>query len=511
MVFYPKARQPRLSINHPTVRPIRLAVLKAATINLFLLQILFLGLFCYLFGSLFQQTTHIHNINILYVDYDGGAIGTAVLDAYQELKGPGFPTLIARSTQEYPEPALTVEAVCNIDYWAALYASPNASNHLLSALGGGSAAASYNSSDVLTMVWNEARYPTVVDSAVSQSLTTLSEAARVAYFKEGGKQLIQTLNSSDPAAIAIFADPWNLDSIDIQTTKQGSRLIYNTLVVILILIQEFFYLGLINGLYLQFNLYTAVSPNRIVVVRQIISLLYTLAGSLSTAGAIWAFRFGWHVNGNQFALNWLIFWLFAHLNFLVLDVFTIWLPPPYIPMVFISWIVLNVTSILLPFELSPGFYKVGYALPAHSLFQVMIDIWSGGCNPQLNYALPVMFAYEVVSLVLSSIGVYRRAHLATIKQEADEKALQERIAAAVAEKQENLQPNEESRPDALDGETPVSEPEQRATVQRRATFTSMEDQEKMCDIIRRELSRPAERADTSRSNNGPSFYLPYKE
>ena len=509
MGFYPKSRQQRLSINHPSVRPLRLAVLKAAGINLLLLQALFLGLFCYIFASLFQQTSHIHNINVLYIDYDGGAIGTAVREAYQKLKSPGFPTLIEHSISEYPQPGLTVEAVCNIKYWAALYTSPNASTNLLSALAGGSAASSYNPSDVLTMVWNEARYPAVVDSAVSQSLSKLSEAARVAYVEAGGRQLIQSLNSSDPSAISVFSDPWTLSSIELQTTTQGSRLIYNTLVIILILIQEFFYLGCINGLYQQFKLYTAVSPHRIVVVRQIMSLIYTFLGSLCTAGAIWAFRYGWHVNGNQFVLTWMVLWLFAHLNFLVLDVFTIWLSPPFVPMALISWVILNVTSILLPFELSPGFFKVGYAIPAHSVFQVLIDIWSGGCNPQLNYALPVMFVTEISSLILSSIGVYRRAHYATIRQELDEKSCQERIETAINERLNRLSAAE-PRPDELT-ETPGSEQEEPAPMQRRGTVTTLEDQEELAGIIRRELSRPVERNLTSRDNTGPSFSLAFQQ
>ncbi|KAJ5938074.1 hypothetical protein N7454_004416 [Penicillium verhagenii] len=506
MAFYPKSRQQRLGINHPTVRPIRFAVLRAAGINLFLLVVLFFGLFCYLFGSLYQQTTHIHNINILFVDYDGGAIGTAVRDAYQKLKGPEFPTLVEQSPLAFPQPDLTVEAVCNIEYWGALYISSNASNSLVAGVAGGSAASTYNASDVLTMVWNEARYPTVVDSAVFQPLTKLSQAARAAYLQQNGAQLIQSVDSSDSAAISVLSDPWTLTAINLQPTVQGSRLIYNTLVIILILIQEFFYLGFINGLYLQFKLYTTISPHRIVVVRQILSGLYTFFGSLGVTGSIWIFKYGWQVNGGQFMLTWMVLWLFAHLNFLTLDVFTIWLPPPYVPMALITWVVLNVTSILLPFELSPAFFQVGYAIPGHSVFQILIDIWSGGCNPQLNYALPVMFAYEIVSLTLSSIGVYRRAHYASIKQEGDERSMQQRIEAAIAEKQ--AQP---TRPDALEGETPINEPEEAATLQRRGTVTTMAEQEELVEIIRREMSRPAERATTSRDNTGPSFYLPFKE
>jgi hypothetical protein len=107
----------------------------------------------------------------------------------------------------------------------------------------------------------------------------------------------------------------------------GSRLIYNTLVIILILIQEFFYLGTVNGLYVQFKIYARLYPHRIIVYRNMISLAYTCAGSLGTAGAIWAFKAGWDVNAKQFVLSWMILWLFAHANFLSLDVFTVWLPP----------------------------------------------------------------------------------------------------------------------------------------------------------------------------------------
>jgi hypothetical protein len=510
MGFYSKARLPRPSIHDPSVRSRRVAVIKAATINLLVLQFLFLGLFCYIFGALFQQTTHIHNINILFVDYDGSAIGTAVRDAYQELKGPSFPTLDERPALSYPNPDTIDSAVCNIKFWAALYITANSSNELTAALTGGTAASSYNNSDVLTMVWNEARYPTTADSAISDQLTTLSEAARVAYMKTNSKQAIKSVNSSDDAALAIFSNPWTLSSVNLQPTSQGSRLIYNTLVIILIMIQEFFYLGYVNGLYLQFKLYTSVSPHRIAIVRQIISGVYTFIGSLCTTGAIWAFRNGWNVHGGQFMLTWMALWLFAHLNFLVLDAFTVWVSPPFVPMALISWMMLNVASILLPFELSPAFYRWGYALPAHSIFNVLIDIWSGGCNPQLKYALPVLFAYEICGLALSSIGVYRRSHYAMIKQEKDEKDLQERITAATAEQEDRQLVREETTLEDQESRASRSEREEEAR-ERRGTTATIPDEGEMMDIIRREMSRPRAEASTSRTNNGPCFDLPYSE
>lgn len=508
MQLYPRARAERPSIHHPSVRPRRLAILKAATFNLILLQVLFLGLFSYIFGSIFQQTTHIHNLTVLFVDYDGGAIGDSIRSAYEKVRGPGFPSLIENSVTEYPQSSIVGDAVCNIDYWGALYTSPNASNRLTAALSGGSAASQYDKSDVLTMVWNQARYPTVVDSAISNSLKSLAEAARVAYSTTNGQQALESLNSSDADALAVMYEPWTLSSTNLQPTSQGSRLIYNTLVIILIIIQEFFFLGYVNGLYVQFKLYTSVAPHRIAIARQCISAVYTFIGSLCTTGAIWAFRNGWDVNGNQFVLTWMSLWLFAHLNFLVLDAFTVWLPPPYVPMSLISWVVLNSTSVLLPFGLSPGFYHWGYALPAHAIYQIFIDIWSGGCNPQLDYALPVLFAWEVVAMTVSTIGVYRRAHYACLAQEQEDRSCRDNIATALADLRQTIAMDQETVQDGEGSGGPDSKEEGGTVTQPPAVSAAIRtEREKLVDIMRHEMLRMRD----DEASNGMTFALPFKD
>lgn len=62
---------------------------------------------------------------------------------------------------------------------------------------------------------------------------------------------------------------------------------------------------------------------------------------------------------------------------------------------------------------------------------MLANIWSGGCNPQLRYALPIMFSWEVFGLALSGLGVYRRAHYATLADESQEHQFRERLNAAV--------------------------------------------------------------------------------
>ncbi|KAE8445390.1 hypothetical protein EG329_013403 [Mollisiaceae sp. DMI_Dod_QoI] len=490
---YPKARDRtgRVKGTELSARPSRTAYFKAAGLNFLMLQILFLGLFCYIFGSLFQQGSHTHNFNIAFVDYDNGVIGASIRNAYADLKGDSFPSLQERSVSQYPSPSLLNEAVCKSHFWAAIYVSAGASQRLEDALNGESSAKTYNRSDSLFYIWNEARYPTVGDSSISGSIQTLSSAARVSYSATNGTGALQALNTSDPSSISVFANPWQPSDINLQPTTQGSRLIYNTLVIILILIQEFFYLGVINGLYAQFKFYVRFLPHRIIAYRGFVSLSYTLCGSLCVTGAIWAFRAGWQVNGNQFALTWAILWLFAHVNFLWLDVFSVWLPVQFLPMALITWVVFNVTAILLPFELSPGFYRWAYVMPAHEVYLTLIDIWSSGCYPHLSYTLPILFSLEVLGWLLSALGVYRRCHYAVIAEEAQQKAFQERLNSAMAFERRR----EEEMREAIEGSQEViSESKEREELN--------EEMERQDTRIQREHRRASQAC-----NFGPSFEL----
>lgn len=502
--LYPKAHEHRIHGSSKAAKPIRRTFTKAALLNFLWLQLLFLGLFAYIFGALFHQGAHTHNLNVLYVDYDGGAVGQAVRDTYGVLKGDEFPSLQERSSSEFPVEGLE-EEVCKARYWAVLYTSPGASGRLENALGG-AGAATYNRSDVLTFVWNEARYSAVVDSSIASNLQALSSASRVHYSTTNGT--IKFLNSTNPSSVSVFANPWTLSDVNIQPTIQGSRLIYNTLVIILILIQEFFYLGTINGLYAQFKIYVKFSPHRIILYRNVLSLAYTFIGSLCVTGAIWAFRAGWNVNANQFALSWAILWLFAHSNFLCLDVFTVWLSPPFVPMALITWVVFNVTSILLPFELSAGFYKWAYAMPAHEVYQVLTDIWSGGCNPQLHYALPILFSLEVVAFALSALGVHRRCHYAILAEEMAEATFQGRVDAAVA-----FERGREEKREEMEMEGPSERVEslvEMETERERSEVDKEEEREGVAEAVEEEMKLERKMTKTP-CGFGPSFDLAYRQ
>lgn len=497
---YPRANENRVSASHPELKASRSTFFQAAAINFVLLQLLFLVLFCYLFGSLFQQTSRTHALNVLWVDYDGGVIGNAVRDAYSSLRSDGFPTLVERPKDEFPSERDLREAVCSTKYWAALYTSPGSSEKLGLALSG--SASPHNQSNVLFYIWNEARYPIVLDAAISGSLQALSNAARAAYTNTSFALTTTAIN--DSTALLTYANPWILSSINIQPTTQGTRTVYNSICIVLILIQDFFYLASINGLYAQFKIYTKISPLRIVFTRDLISGVFTMVGSLLITAAIWAFKAGWEVSGKQFALNWLIVWLFAHVNFLAIDIFTIWLPPQYIPMALITWIVTNVTSILIPFSLSSQFYRWAYALPAHEAYEALTDNWSGGCNPHLHYALPILFAYEIIGLFFTSVGVYRRCHFAVVAEEAAQEVIRLRVEVAMKLEREHNGPLVSGKDD--NGDLKMVTTSIQNGMQREAENENKQNLEREIDELDNEIVRMETWASKT-ENLGPSFRL----
>lgn len=436
---YPKAWVSRHSTKHPAVRHDKRTFLRAAGLNFAQLQILFVSLFAYIFGALYQQGSHVHNLQVLFVDYDGGSVGDAVRDAYAELKGSGFPTLVERPPADFPASSdaeieqLMRGQVCRQRYWGAVYTVPDASGMIADVVD--DPATNVSTSHLLSMVWNEGLYPQISDSAIFQNIQKLAGVAESSHVPGATASALQGTAQSQQyiqSIIANLSNLWSVNIVNIKPTTQGSRLIYNSLVFILIMLQEFFYLGTINGLSTQFRIYSRLFPSHIILIRNLLSIAYTFIGSLCTVGMIWAFRSGWDIGGTEFVASWMTLWLFAHVNFCMLDSLTTVVVPPYQPMILVTWVMCNAACLILPLELSPGFYRWTYAVPSYQAYQILADIWTGGCNPKLHIALPVLFSWEVVGLVGSSIGVYRRCHLALEAEERQEEAFQNKLETAVA-------------------------------------------------------------------------------
>ncbi|KAE8148353.1 hypothetical protein BDV25DRAFT_158472 [Aspergillus avenaceus] len=391
-----------------TFKDMRKGFFIAITASFILLQLLFLGNLSYLYGTQYKDSTRFHNLNVLYVDYDGGVVGQSVLDAYQILRGESFPSLQQSPVTDYPALKDVKRAVCKGDYWAAVYTSPGASSNLTSALTTGTSAP-----NSLTYIWNGARYPAFSQSAIYSSIMSLIQVTRSTYYARNASSMIASAPfSSNAAALQAFLDPIKAKEINIKVTEQGTRVLYNTVSIVMPIIQQFFFMMALNGISAQFRLYSKLGTTSNGLLRMCISILYTFIGSLCMTGYIWAYREGWEVSGNHFALTWMIIWLYMHINFIIVDILTAFVPMQFLPFCILTWAIINVASTISPFELSPGFYRWGYALPAHELYQVLVQIWSDGCEDQLYRALPIMFSWWMAGLAVVNFAMRHRCQTA---------------------------------------------------------------------------------------------------
>lgn len=114
----------------------------------------------------------------------------------------------------------------------------------------------------------------------------------------------------------------------------------------------------------------------------------------------------------------MVIWLYMHINFLIVDILTSFIPMEFLPLCILTWVILNVASTISPFELNPGFFRWGYALPAHEVYQVLVQIWGDGCESQLYRALPILFSWWIAGLVFVVIAMRHRYQTAVAAEDA---------------------------------------------------------------------------------------------
>jgi len=339
-------------------------------------------------------------------------IGRAVNQAYEQLRGPGFPTLIQRDKGLYPSMEDVIGAVKDTSYWAAFVTNPNASDRIAQALQGGQMAQGYNASGALSYVWNEVRYSPFSDEIFEANFEALSIATRLAYNMLNGTAALQLLNKEDPEALQVLLNPVMASSVNLMPTMQQTKLFYNTATMVMPILQQFFFLLILNGVSQNLQIYSKLPLYISGIVRGGLSVIFDSFAALCMSGYIWAFRENWDVNGNQFVLTWMLLWLLMHIHFLIIDACTAVLPLPGLPFFLLTWIIINITSSISPFEANPGFYRWGYSLPTNEAYTVLTDIWSFGNVPQLYRALPVLFAWWIAGICLATYGHFYRCHKA---------------------------------------------------------------------------------------------------
>ncbi|OJZ88342.1 hypothetical protein ASPFODRAFT_59128 [Aspergillus luchuensis CBS 106.47] len=361
---------------------------------------------CYLYGTAIQDGTRFSAMKVLYVDFDQGIIGKSVLKAYELVRSPAFPTIEQHSTAEYHTEDSLKRAVCKEGYWGAIYAKTNASLRLSTAITSPAAAENYNNVDALGYVWNGAKYAAYAQT-VHASLTELVQVTGNVYSQVNETSIFATANVFNPSIASTLLQPIASTETDLLPTNQGTRFYYNTVSMVMPIIQQFFFIMAFNGISVNFNLF-AVSLTQLASFRALVAFVYMFISALAMSGYIRVFREGWDVHSSQFGLTWMTIWLAMQVHYLLLEFVTTFVLMQFIPFAILTWVILNVSSTLSPFELSPGFYRWGYALPGRELYDTLLQVWTRGCNPYLGRSLPILWSWRITGVVVFAVALRYR-------------------------------------------------------------------------------------------------------
>ncbi|KAI1406228.1 hypothetical protein F4819DRAFT_240002 [Hypoxylon fuscum] len=414
----------RASLSHPSWHGRRKAVAIPSVMAVLMVLLVLLADCCYLYGASFRQGNRVHALTVLAVDYDGGAIGQAMSNSYHALQSQSFPTVHFHTASEYPDPSSVERAVCKGDYWGAVYTHQGASSRLSDALGN-SAQTTYNPADTITFIYNQVRYPAIADSMLQSNLEVLIAASRSAYYQTaGGREALASLNTSDPFAASAYLNPIQASPWVISPTTQGSRVFYNTVGMVMPVLATFFSIMALNSVGTQTGFLAQARMRDVWLFRFVVGKLYTFLGGLVVTGFTWAFHESWVVDGGKFAKTWMIIWFYMDINWQIFDTLIgTFIPVHFAPFFVLTWVLMNIASTVFPLELAAGWYRVGYALPAHEIYTLLVQVWSG-CVNKTYIALPVLFSYWLLGHVLSVFSIRKRCadaeRLETITPPAEE-------------------------------------------------------------------------------------------
>ncbi|KAJ2909443.1 hypothetical protein GGI21_001877 [Coemansia aciculifera] len=357
------------------------------------------------FGSMFERSSLVNNINIHIIDLDGGFVGANVTRMVLDIHAtPSMPVWLPKGDIHSLDQA---KSWVRLHGWGALVVNPGASDRLSHALAVGG---EYDASDAITLIESSGRM--VVASMLFVQPALLAAAGNVCQrFAAQQLAVYKSTQSNVLTGLSALISPLSYTTVDVApeafilapvVTAFGFMVCLLTAVGVLVMWKltsfAFFvkvrfrdlvlmWLALILGLALIVSLYLSLAflafrgPNY-----NDLALTYTPA----TFFKIW-------FTGTAVVLA-LSLWLFTwFLN----------LPPIFVSLPSVCTVVPNVISCISTFELAPKFYRFMYATPFFNGSRIFHYIVSGA-YPTLGRNIGLLVGEIVVMSFALAASIWIR-------------------------------------------------------------------------------------------------------
>jgi hypothetical protein len=114
------------------------------------------------------------------------------------------------------------------------------------------------------------------------------------------------------------------------------------------------------------------------------------------------------MDAKMFFAYWAVTWVYCMISFDVLDIITGFIAMPFVPFIFITWIIGNVTASLGAPQVVHHWYRVNYFFPSLHWYQTLITIFTKGGVNKLHYTLPVLAVWLIVAKAASTLATRNR-------------------------------------------------------------------------------------------------------
>ncbi|CAO1638136.1 unnamed protein product [Sympodiomycopsis kandeliae] len=370
----------------------------------------------YLYGLVFRQGKYVSRVSVPVVDFDGGSMGEVLRQTTASMSGTdGYPRhelLDASSTT----PEQLKEDVYKGKYWAALYVESGATQRWEVAINQTSPATPYDASNTLKYVLMNARYYTFYQQPFYSTSLTVTQTASARFTQQiAAPRLVSASGSSisSEQAAAYFNA---IRPTEINANKAGDfaaiydKVFFNTVGAVFPALIQFFFIMAVNGVSTGNKVYTQWSAGKIHALRHTLRIVWPLVATLASVGWTWAFKgSAYSLGGEWFLALWAVTFLYGSTSFNVLDILTAYIPMAFISPFVLLWIILNVAAAICSPQILHVWYRVNYFFPAHHWWELCIMVFTkGGLTHHLNYTLPVLLLWWIVSGAVAIVATRSR-------------------------------------------------------------------------------------------------------
>ncbi|TYJ57462.1 hypothetical protein B9479_001779 [Cryptococcus floricola] len=376
-------------------------------------------------GSLWKAESYTNKLDVRVVNQDDGEIGTFIAKGLLSRTDLGY---YSTPSSHFPSNSDIAHEIVEEGSWGAIVINEGVTGALLQARQNGDA--SYNGSRVIDAYYAQARQ----ENAANEFLVPLLRASLEKLcenFNLNNSGAYISANSGNSTAMALLGQAPSTISNSVWFTMNNVRPYDQTvgtaitLLGLIFLLIFSFIMTLTNnatreiiGPYLttpSFLLYRLIAP---------VTLYLPLSFFFSLVDLPFKVHFAAHPQftyAGGFFLWWFTLFLGMSALGLTTEAVITFLGPRFMPFFLLSFIILNVSITLMPYQLQPWIYKYGLAMPFYHLGRIARTIIFNTKN-DIGRSEGVLIGWILVNFVTITVGsyYYRRKAVSAHKQKVAE-------------------------------------------------------------------------------------------